>query len=197
MKSLKPLAIALASVSLVAAPGVLADEGAKVLMPGVSPVVAGPLGIAKAASAQTLGSRARATSTATVFGGFELREVTNVYIMVRGNSLGTLGITQDYLDAPRVRLYNAAGQDLITDGSGRAGFNQCLAANTTTDKPVIDYYTLVRGEPPNSRDACLAAQFQPGVYTFSVTPSIPGVTTTTIASDIPAGETLFEVTLNP
>lgn len=150
----------------------------------------------KAASAQTLGSRARATSIDTVYGGFELANTTTVYILVRGNSLGTLGVTQDYLDAPRVRLYNAQGQDLIND-EGRPGFNFCLNSSTTTDLPVINYYQNVRGQPVHPRDACFAAVFTAGAYTFSVTPSIPGVTTDSTSSSPPSGELLFEVTLNP
>ena len=30
-----------------------------------------------------------------------------------------------FLDAPRVRIYNTQGQDIVTDQSGRAGFNLC------------------------------------------------------------------------
>lgn len=149
----------------------------------------------KAASAQTLGSRAMVTSSDTVYGGFELSNTTTVYVLVRGNSLGTLGITQDYLDAPRVRLYNAQGQDLIND-EGRPGFNFCLSSSST-DLPVINYYQNVRGQPVHSGDACLAAIFPAGAYTFSVTPSIPGVTTDSTSSSPPFGEMLFEVTLNP
>jgi hypothetical protein len=132
-----------------------------------------------------------------VFGGFQLTNTTVVYILVRGNSLGTLNVTQGYLDAPRVRLYNARGDDLIVDGNNRAGFNACLASNTSTDKPVLDYYQAVRGQPANGRDSCFAGNFAPGAYTFSVTPSIPGVTTSTFQSTPTFGEVLFEVTLGP
>ena len=132
--------------------------------------------IAKSALTQTLGSRATVTQTATLYGGFELRSTALVYILVRGNSLGTLGVTQAYLDAPRVRLYNSQGQDLVSQ-SGYTGFNFCLSANTVTDLPVLNYYANVRGQPAHSFDSCYAAVFAAGVYTFSVTPSIPGVTT--------------------
>ena len=53
-----------------------------------------------------------------ISGGFQLASSTTVYILVRGNSLSTLGVTSNYLDAPRVRLFNQAGQDLIFDNGG-------------------------------------------------------------------------------
>ena len=173
-----------------------AAQSTKQFVEGAVPLVEMGVTVPKAASAQTLGSRARVTSTATAYGGFELSNTTTVYILVRGNSLGTLGITQDYLDAPRVRLYDRQGQDLINQ-EGRPGFNFCLSSNTSTDLPVINYYQNVRGQPVHSRDACLAAIFPAGAYTFSVTPSIPGVTTNSVSSSPTFGEELFEVTLNP
>jgi hypothetical protein len=158
--------------------------------------ISGSLGIPKAASAQTLASRAFVTTTTTVYGGFQLAVSANVYLLVRGNSLGTLGVTQAYLDAPRVRLYNSRGEDLIIDGTGRPGFSAC-SAGQPLEKPVADYYLFVRGQPAHSRDTCIAGRFSAGSYTFSITPSIPGVTTTSIQSDFPAGEALFEVILGP
>jgi len=151
---------------------------------------------AKALSTQTLGSRATVTPSATLFGGFETKAQGNVYILVRGNSLGTLGVTQAYLDAPRVRLFTGAGQDIVTDSFGRPGFNACTSGSVFTD-PVINYYTNVRGQPPHARDACVALNLVAGVYTFTVTPSIPGVTTDSGTSNPSSGEVLFEVTLNP
>jgi hypothetical protein len=147
----------------------------------------------KSAPTDSLGSRATVTSTATVFGSFAISSATVVYILIRGNSLGTLGVTQGYLDAPRARFYNAQGQDIVTDLSGRPGFNLCSSTNTLA-APVVSYYQNTRGAPTHERDACVAVSLQAGVYTFSVTPSITGVTSS-IASAPSSGEVLFEVTL--
>jgi hypothetical protein len=143
--------------------------------------------VAKAASAQTLGARGTVTSSATQFGGFEITTATNVLILVRGNSLGTLGITQGYLHVPRVRVFNAAGQDLFNSaGTGLPGFSGC-PANNSTAVPVRNYYAS-RGAV-SDLDGCVAANFQPGAYTFTVTPSSLSIPT--------SGEILFEVKLNP
>jgi hypothetical protein len=164
----------------------MAIDGAAVRLIGQAPVP-------KSASTQTLGSRATATTSAAVFGGFHIINTTDVYILVRGNSLGTLGITQNYLDLPRVRLYNQAGQDLVTDGQGFAGFNFCDGTSPTTQQPVISFYQNVRGSPVHADDGCFAGSFAPGVYTFSVEPT----TGRTFNSVPPSGEILFEVTFNP
>lgn len=153
----------------------------------LSPTTADAL--AKAASTRTLGSRATVTPSLTVYGGFELAAPATVYILVRGNSLGTLGVTQSFLDRPRVRIYNAAGQDLIIDNAGRPGFNFCTAS---TDQAVITFYNN-RGQPASTNDACLAADFSAGAFTFSVTPTALSGTTSSPSS----GEILFEVTLGP
>ena len=152
--------------------------------------------VPKAASARSIASRATATTSATVFGGFEIATSATVYILVRGNSLGTLGVTQGFLDAPRVRLYNQAGGDLIFDQGGRAGFNYCLSSESA-QTPVVNYYANVRGAPVSSFDGCFAGVFPAGAYTFTVTPSIAGVTTGTENSVPTFGEILFEVTLGP
>lgn len=154
--------------------------------------------IPKAASTQTLGSRGTVTPTATLFGGFQLAQRAVVYILVRGNSLGTLGVTNNFLDAPRVRIVDSQG-DVVTDSFGRAGFNECLASNTTFSGPVVTYYQNVRGQPVHPRDACVALDFPAGVYTFTVTPTIPGVTAApqSGASSPSSGEVLFEITLGP
>lgn len=146
--------------------------------------------VAKAATVQTLGARATATTSATVYGGFTLSFPTTVYILVRGNSLGTLGVTQAYLDLPRLRLYNAAGTDLVFDNGGRPGFNRCTAP---TDSAVINYYTA-RGQAPSSNDACIGANFTAGTYTFTITPTnIAGA-----VNSVPLfGDVLFEVILGP
>ena len=151
---------------------------------------------AKAALAQTLGTRATVTPNATLYGGFQIMNTTDVYILVRGNSLGTLGVTQAFLDAPRVRIYNSAGTDLVFSTSGQPGFNGCDSASTSGG-PVVNYYQNVRGQPAHARDACFAASFTAGTFTFTVTPSIPGVTTSGTQSSPSSGEVLFEITLNP
>jgi hypothetical protein len=146
------------------------------------------LGAGSGSIAKTLGSRATVSQAATLYGGFEIAGSSNVYILVRGNSLSTLGVTQNYLDAPRVRIYDSQGRDLISDGAG-TGFNGCLAgANSAT--AVVDYYTSVRHQAPHQRDACTARTFAAGAYTFSVSPS-SGATISSPGS----GEVLFEVTL--
>lgn len=151
--------------------------------------------VLKAASASSVASRATATSVATVYGGFALTSTAVVYILVRGNSLGTVGVTQVFLDLPRLRLFDAAGQDLATDTSGRPGFNGCLATGSASG-PVADYYRTVRREAVHDRDACTSRTLSPGSYTFSVTPSVANVNSS--VSSVPnSGEILFEVTLGP
>jgi len=152
--------------------------------------------VAKAASTRSVGSRATVTTSLTVYGGFELASAARVYILVRGNSLGSLGVTQSFLDAPRVRLYNSLGQDLIVDGNNRPGFSGCLSSQETAAL-VVTYYASVRGQPAQGRDTCVAVDAPAGGYSFSVTPSIPGVTTTATQSTPSSGEILFEVTLGP
>jgi hypothetical protein len=143
--------------------------------------------------ANSLASRGTVTSSATLYGAFELGARSTVYLLVRGNSLGSLGVTQGYLDAPRVRLYNAQGVDIVTQG-GMPGFNDCLAANTT-DSAVVSYYSQIRAAPVHARDSCYSASLGAGAYTFSVTPSVSGVTSSSTTSSPPSGEVLFEVTL--
>ena len=148
----------------------------------------GQVDVPKSASAQTLGSRSTVTSSATLYGGFQLATSALVFILVRGNSLGTLGVTQNYLDAPRLRLFNAQGADLIFDNSGQPGFNYCLTTGPYSG-PLRIYYSIVRGQPADDRDACTSNTLNPGTYTFFITPSALSVH--------PSGEVLFEVTLNP
>jgi hypothetical protein len=147
----------------------------------------------KAASTRSLGSRATASTSLTVYGGFELQQQANVYILVRGNSLGTLGVTQAYLDRPRFRIFNSAGQDLVFDVAGRPGFNACLSSNSN-DLFVINYYSA-RGAPVSSNDACLGGNFTAGAYTFTVTAATSA--NSGISSSPSQGEILFEVTLGP
>jgi hypothetical protein len=148
------------------------------------------LGSGSGSITKTLGSRATVSPNSTLFGGFELSVGATVYVLVRGNSLGTLGVTQSFLDSPRVRLFNGAGQDLITSG-GVEGFTGC-SSSANAGAAVVTYYTNVRGQPPHARDGCTAQSLAAGVYTFNVTPS-----TTGSVSAPSTGEILFEVTLAP
>lgn len=148
----------------------------------------------KSASTSTLGARATVTTTAVAYGGFELSSPATVYILVRGNSLGTLGITQDYLDLPRVRVFSAGGQDLYMQG-GFPGFGGCASTDPKA-APVISYYQSL-GIPVSERDACLADTFQAGVYTFTVRPSQESVNSPDGDVSHQVGEMLFEVKLGP
>ena len=151
--------------------------------------------VPKSASAQTLGSRATVTTSGRMYGGFELTSQTTVYIAVRGNSLGTLGVTTNYLDYPRVRVFNGAGVDLITDVSGRPGFNSCISG-VSGQTPVISYYANVRHQALDVDDGCVGLILAAGLYTFTVDVSQAGVNSG--ASSVPlSGDVLFEVTLNP
>jgi hypothetical protein len=145
------------------------------------------LGSGSGTITKTLGSRGTVGPSATLFGGFELTQSSNIYILVRGNSLGSLNVTQAFLDSPRVRVFDANGQDLINESTSVAGFTGCGIANAGA--PVIAFYTL-RGQAPHTRDGCTSRNFPAGVYTFTVTPS-----TTNPVSAPSSGEVLFEVTL--
>jgi hypothetical protein len=162
--------------------------------PGTTPINENAF-VPKSASAQTLGARATVTTTGRMYGGFELTSQTTVYIAVRGNSLGTLGVTQNYLDYPRVRVYSGSGADLITDVSGRPGFNSCLSS-VGAQAPVISYYANVRHQALHSDDGCVGLIMSAGAYTFTVDVSQAGVNSGD--SSVPlSGDVLFEVTLNP
>ena len=169
------------------------SDGAAITEAGL--LVVQPLSLAKAASAQTIASRGFVSSSNTAYGGFQITNAADIYILVRGNSLGSLGITNGFLDAPRVRLYNQAGQDIIVNASdSRPGFSGCVTSDPLK-LPVVNYYAT-RGVV-QARDTCIGLRLAAGVYTFSVTPSLPGVTTTSTSSQPSAGEILFEVTLGP
>ena len=131
----------------------------------------------KALSARSIASRGTVTSGITMYGGFDPAASGPIYILVRGNSMGSLGITQNYLDRPTVTLYNAAGQVLISSTASCGG------------GPVATYYQNIRHTPTSENDACIYNQNSaPGPVTFTVTPSSGSVRT---------GEVLFEVTLGP
>ena len=169
-------------------------------MPSVSGAISAPatgevlfevtLGGGGGSILKTLGSRATASPTATLYGGFTLGSAASIYILVRGNSLGTLAVTPNFLDSPRVRLYNSQNQDLLSDSLG-AGFAGCTS-NVSSAAPVASYYTSVRGQSAHARDACTAQTLAAGTYTFTVRPSDSGA-----ISSPATGEILFEVTLNP
>ena len=131
--------------------------------------------IEKAASTSSVASRGTVLSNITLYGGFEPAVPVAAIIAVRGPSLGTLGVTQSYLDSPQVCVY--AGSTQILCG------NSCAASAL---QPIRDYYTNVRGAPLSTRDACGAFLLPAGAYTFTITPS-------SISSR--TGEVLFEVTL--
>ena len=153
-----------------------------------------PPQLTSGSTAKTLASRGTVSGSATLFGGFELLVPTNVLLLVRGNSLGTLGVTQGYMDAPRVRIYNQQGADLVSQ-NGMPGFNACVASNAVTDYPVLYYYSAIRQAPADSRDSCYASTFPAGIYSFSITPSILGVNSNNLSSSRGSGEVLFEITL--
>jgi hypothetical protein len=134
-------------------------------------------GVAKSLSARSVASRGTVTSGITLYGAFDNSAAGTIYVLVRGNSLGTLGVTQSYLDLPTVTLYDSQGNILIS------------SSGSCTGGPVTDYYQNVRGVPAQPRDACIYNNnAQPGPVTFTVTPS---------AGSLRSGEVLFEVTLGP
>lgn len=143
----------------------------------------GPVDGLNGANAKTLGSRATVEPTTPMYGAFELAQQSLVYILVRGNSLGSLGVTPSYLDAPRLRLFDSQGQDLLHDAVGAPGIAGCTGT-------VANYYASARQQPADQRDACVAQTLPAGVYTFNVSPSSAG-----LISSTGSGEVLFEVTL--
>ena len=132
-------------------------------------------------SASTIGTRGTVAAGRTVYGAFTLVNTAEVMIAVRGPSLQTLGITQDPLDSPTLRVYDAAGNDIVFDASGARGVTSCPGGNATAS-----HYANVRGTALNARDACVARTLAAGPYTFTISPSAD-----------PAGEALFEVLFNP
>jgi hypothetical protein len=181
-----------AIASTVGAAPMAAAESTKEIAVSAPSVGAQPL----SATVESLAARATVTAAATAYGGFALSSSATVYILVRGPSLTSLGVTPNALDAPWVRLYNSSNADVINSG-GRPGFTSCLGS-AATDAPVVQYYQSVRHAPTHSRDSCVAATLAAGAYTFSVTPSIAGTTSPAGVSSSPSsGEILFEVTMGP
>ena len=137
---------------------------------------------ANGARLNTIGSRGTVTTAAPMYGGFTLVNAATVMIAVRGPSLQTLGVTQNPLDAPGLRIFSAAGADLLFNSTGAPGIAACPASNTTAM-----YYANVRGQPLDARDSCSSSTSLPaGVYTFTINPTSTDTT----------GEVLFEVTFN-
>jgi hypothetical protein len=135
------------------------------------------------ASLRTIGSRGTVNATSPMYGGFTLSRPTSVAIAVRGTSLQTLGITQNPLNEPLLRIFDAAAADLLFASNAAPGIHECLSASATAV-----YYASVRGQPLDAHDACSPSVDLPaGVYTFTIGPG---------SSDL-AGEVLFEVTFNP
>jgi len=109
-------------------------------------------------------SRAMVTPSGAVYGGFQLANPTNLYIAVRGPSLGTLGITPTPLARPRLSLYNQSGVMLTSS-------NQC-SGSTPDNAAVVSYYQNVRNQALDPNDACLGfvtSALPAGAYTFTVT----------------------------
>ena len=142
------------------------------------------VGLASAAGGElkTFGTRGNVTPTTPMYGGFTLVYLSDVYIAVRGPSLGTLGYTNNPLNLPNVRVYDVSGNDVLRNVSGGVTVSGCPSSST-----VANYYATIRGSALNVNDTCVWATLAAGVYTFTINPN------TSSAS----GELLFEVTVNP
>jgi alpha-tubulin suppressor-like RCC1 family protein len=121
-------------------------------------------------------TRGTVTPTTPMYGSFAVANSSVMYVAVRGPSLGTLGYTQNPLDLPNLRVYDASGKDAL--GS--------IAAGCSSGSTVSNYYANLGGAL-NTRDTCVSAILPAGVYTFTINPN-------TASS---SGELLFEVRVNP
>jgi len=134
----------------------------------------------------TIGTRATVGAGSLVFGGFTVSGSPSVrqtvYIVVRGPSLQTLGITQNPLDLPGLRVFDSLGADVLTNVNGGHGVTTCPASHT-----VATFYRTVRGQELGANDTCVSVSLGGGVYTFTIEP---------MSADT-AGEVLFEVLYNP
>jgi hypothetical protein len=151
---------------------------------------------------QSLGVRTTVTPTETAYGGFELTQATTVLILARGSSLRRLGIAQNPLLVPRLRVFRD-GMD-IAGTADPPGVSLCSATPVppggNAAPAVIAYYRDVRRQPAEFDDTCFSAFLEPGVYTFTVTPGIQGITVPgtgrpTQEQGSESGEVLVEVTL--
>jgi hypothetical protein len=127
-------------------------------------------------------TRGTVTPTAPMFGSFALANTSVMYIVVRGQSLKTLGYTQNPLDLPNVRVYDASGNDVLSNASGGVTVAGCPGS-----APVNNYYANFRGGALDVNDTCVSAPLAAGVYSFTINPN----------TSSSAGELLFEVTVNP
>ena len=128
------------------------------------------------------GTRGTVTPTAPMYGSFALANTSVMYIAVLGQTLKTLGFTQNPLDLPNVRVYDASGRDVLLNASGGVTVSGCPSSAA-----VANYYATIRGQALDANDTCVSATLAAGVYTFTINPN------TSSAS----GELLFEVTVNP
>ena len=136
---------------------------------------------------KTIGSRATVAAGKTMYGGFTLQQQGTVFLAVRGPSLATLGVTTDALGRPALRLFDAAGADLLQNASGGVAVGGCSATNQTAI-----YYATTRGQALDANDACTTPRtLQAGVYTFTINPS-----SNASAPGPKSGEVLFEVTFS-
>jgi alpha-tubulin suppressor-like RCC1 family protein len=130
----------------------------------------------------SFGTRGTVTPATPMYGSFALANASVIYIAVLGPTLGNLGYTNSPLDLPNVRVYDAAGKDVLSNTSGGVTVSGCPGSAT-----VANYYASVRGSALNANDTCVSAILAAGVYTFTINPN-------TASS---SGELLFEVTVNP
>lgn len=134
----------------------------------------------------TIGTRATVGAGSLVFGGFTVSGSPSVkqtvYIVVRGPSLQTLGITQNPLELPGLRVFDSTGADVLTNVNGGHGVTTCPASHV-----VATFYRTVRGQELGANDTCVSVSLGGGVYTFTIEP---------MSADT-AGEVLFEVLYNP
>ena len=130
----------------------------------------------------SFGTRGTVTPTTPMYGGFAVANSSVMYIAVRGQSLKTLGFTQNPLDLPNVRVYDATGKDVLSNASGGVTVSGCPGSAT-----VSNYYATIRGTALNVNDTCVFATLPAGVYTFTINPN----------TSSSSGELLFEVTVNP
>jgi len=128
------------------------------------------------------GTRGTVTSTAPMYGSFALANISVMYIAVLGPTLGILGYTNNPLNLPNVRVYDASGNDVLRNASGGVTVSGCPSSAT-----VAIYYANIRGGALNVNDTCVSATLAAGVYSFTINPN----------TSSSSGELLFEVTVNP
>ena len=128
------------------------------------------------------GTRGTVTPTTPMYGSFALVNPSVIYIAVLGPTLGILGYTNNPLNLPNVRVYDASGKDVLQNASGGVTVSGCASSAT-----VAIYYATIRGGALNANDTCVSKTLAAGVYTFTINPN----------NSSSSGELLFEVTVNP